>query len=88
MDETQFAEIKRLNEARSAGTWEAVLYPMGGYVEPTIAEMRAVNKDKYRDPEQQHKDAQFVAACSWAVPALIEEVERLKAQLAALEQRG
>jgi hypothetical protein len=88
IDETQLAELKRLNEIRSPGTWYAVNYPMGGFVEPTIAEMRAVDAARFRDPEQQHKDADFVAACSWAIPALIEEIERLKAQLAAMEHNG
>jgi hypothetical protein len=88
MDDSQLAELKQLNEARSPGVWFAVKYPMGGFVEPVIAEMRAIKPDHYRDPEQQHKDADFVAACSWAIPALIEEVEKLKAQLAALEKQG
>lgn len=76
MTPAEIAQLRALAEAATCGPWEAG--PEGGSVlSPNMGPMhgRLVAGQTYP------KDAAFIAACRTAVPALLDEVERLTVEV-------
>ncbi len=80
IDDQTLNEWKRLAEAATPGPWQAKNYGSDGvdawlHLSPTVA----IGSDH----AHWLTDATFIAAARVAVPALLAEVERLRAELAS-----
>ena len=85
-------ELKRLRElcdAATGGEWQRYGHIGSG----SLARVRAIvgkcertHREMFQDVPSDGNDAAFIAAARTALPALLDEVERLKAELAKVRE--
>jgi hypothetical protein len=84
MTEDERTELRRLHEAATAGPWvhttDAMTGSEWGYIRPGVC--AAPLATMWRNHERLMPNAEFIAAARTAVPALLDENERLRAVLA------
>lgn len=88
------AGLRELEEAATEGPWWAVVVPApwlrhrdpedASWTVDSGARMVVLDTGWFKDP-QAEQDAAFIAAARNALPALLDEVQRLRAQVAAVE---
>jgi hypothetical protein len=80
LTDEQIAMLEQLNESRFPGVWEAEMESLDD-----IAVVRADNAEMEIETGSDADGlatAHFIAAASWAIPAMIEEIKELRAKLA------
>lgn len=87
MTENERADLRRLHEAATPGPWvhttDAMTGSEWGYIRPGVS--AAPLAQMWRNHGRLMPDAEFIAAARTAVPALLDEVEGLRAVLVELE---
>lgn len=102
LDDAALAAIRALCDAATPGPWEARIYDDGAFVDmPGTPAALFSDAWQAKDgdggisvdlnsagpvSEVNKRNIEFIAACRTAVPALLAEVERLRADAAALQQ--
>lgn len=80
-DQIDTATLRALAEAATKGPWEAYTVPQTRTEAPYIAVEVGETEVRIARFEGGHYDAAFIAAARTAVPALLDEVERLRAEV-------